>query len=94
MKSGIEYMTFLADWYTENSKKELVSSRLAAELRAIPNLCRADVVSGYGTYRHPFSGVISARSVIPQPATEAIREQFPTKNHLGQIGHPYTQIHH
>ena len=47
MKSGIEYMTYLADWYKGNSKgKELDSSNWWRYRRRFPYLCSSDDVSG------------------------------------------------
>jgi deoxyhypusine synthase len=49
MKSGIEYMTYLADWYTKNSwKRSWILPDWWRYRRRFPNLCGSDAVSGYG----------------------------------------------
>ncbi len=53
MKSGIEYMTFLADWYTENSKNGIgFFPNRRWYCRRFSNLCSANVISRYGKNRH------------------------------------------
>jgi deoxyhypusine synthase len=49
MKSGIEYMTYLADWYTKNSggKGGILPDRWRYR-RRFPYLCSTNVISGYG----------------------------------------------
>jgi deoxyhypusine synthase len=51
MKSGIEYMTFLADWYP----KILLTGwifQIGGGMRRFPNLCGSNVVPRYGNARH------------------------------------------
>jgi deoxyhypusine synthase len=53
MKSGIEYMTFLAGWYPKTVQKELVSSKLVEESQEISNMCGSYVVPRYGNAHVP-----------------------------------------
>jgi deoxyhypusine synthase len=48
MKSGIEYMTFLADWYPKNSSKGVGFFQLVVELQEIFHLCCSNVIPRYG----------------------------------------------
>jgi hypothetical protein len=81
MKSGIEYMTFLAGWYPKTVQKELVSSKLVEESQEISHMCGSYVVPRYGNAHVPF-GVISAKFQILQPVMVRIQEQFLTKKLL------------
>ena len=49
MKSGVEYMMFLADWYPKQRwKRSWFLPNWWRNLGDFPNLCSANVVSGYG----------------------------------------------
>ena len=51
MKSGIEYMTFLADWYTDNSENGIgFFPNRWRYCRRLPNMRRSNVIPRYGAY--------------------------------------------
>ena len=53
VKSGIEYMTFLADWYTDNSENGIgFLPNRRRNCRRFPYLCGANVVPRYGKTRN------------------------------------------
>jgi deoxyhypusine synthase len=66
MKSGIEYMTFLADWYPKNSRSWIFSNR--RWYRRFPNLCGSNVTKIWKCQKHLF-GAISAKFQIQLPVT-------------------------
>jgi hypothetical protein len=84
MKSGIEYMAYLADWYTKNSDGKGVGSfKLGEELPEIFQSvwCRCFIRIWKCTIF--LSGVISVRFLILQHLTVHILEQFRMKKSLG-----------
>ncbi len=84
MKSGIEYMMFLADWYTNNCGPDGIGffqigggSPVTSPFVWCPCYIRTCSV------RASRSGAISARSAIVPPATEAIVAPFPMRRSPG-----------
>jgi hypothetical protein len=48
-------MTFLADWYTNNSENGIGFSQIGGgHSRNFPNRCGANVISRYGAYKYTF----------------------------------------
>jgi deoxyhypusine synthase len=84
MKSGIEYMMFLADWYPKTAvEKELVSSKLEEELQEISQFVLYQCyirIWKCTTFR---SGAISVRFQILPLLMVHILELFRTKKLLG-----------
>jgi deoxyhypusine synthase len=84
VRTGIEYMMMLADWYTENAKDDStigffqIGGGIAGDfpICVVPMLHQDLQRTSVKTYR---SGAISARSATRRPATAAIPEPSLTK---------------
>ena len=79
VKSGIEYMTFLADWYTDNSENGIGSSKLVEGLQETSLFvwCLCSTKIWKEQTRH--FGVIFVRSVILQQVMGLILVRYPTR---------------
>jgi hypothetical protein len=81
MKSGIEYMGWLADWYIANSSRK--RSRLFPDwwwnCRRFSNLCSSNACIRIWKWKIFLSGVISVRSQILQLLTDLIQELYRMK---------------
>ena len=94
MKSGIEYMMFLADWYPKTAvEKELVSSKLVEELQVISNLCCTNVISGYGNARHSVLELFLSDFRFYHFLWFIFWSSSERKNYLGKIRYHHTEIH-
>jgi deoxyhypusine synthase len=83
MKSGIEYMVFLSDWYPKIVQTVLVFfSNRWRNSRRFSNMCGAYVVPRMEMHDVPF-GVISVKFQIQQLVTVPILEQYQMKKLLG-----------
>lgn len=95
VRTGIEYMMSLAEWYAPTSAKTPIGfSRSAAASRVIFRFVWFPCFTKIFAARMCHSGPTFAKSVTPRPVTEAILERFPTKNHLGKTRCRYSKICH
>jgi deoxyhypusine synthase len=83
MKSGIEYMTFLAGWYQKVLQKRWVF-KLVEELQEISICVVPMLYQDMEMHDIPF-GVISAKFQILQPVMVRIQGQFLTKKITWEI---------
>lgn len=83
MKSGIEYMTFLADWYTKTATKVSDSSKLEEELPETSLSVLYQCYIRIWKCMMFLSGAISVRFQIRLPATVPIQELFQMRKSLG-----------
>src|SRR5690554_1237068 len=84
MKSGIEYMTFLTEWYTENSKTGLGFSKSEEEFRATSRFVSCLCFTKIWNEQTRRSGAISAKSAIRPQAMEVILEPSQTRKSPGE----------
>ena len=101
VRTGIEYMTWLAEWYTKNAKNcatakaRSASSRLAAASPATFPICvvpmlhqdlqRTDV---------PLLGLFLADQRFDHELWQLLRRRAERENHLGQARSDHAEIHH
>ena len=84
MRSGIEYMIRLADWYTIFTKEQKLGFfKLAAALQATSHLRRAYAASGPRPAESPALGLFSARSATQRRASAVTPAPCPTKKSPG-----------
>ena len=94
VRTGIEYMTWLADYYTKNERaaqprgldRFLPDRR--RHRRRLPDLRGADAAPGPGNGRPCRFGVISARSAIRRPATAVTPAPCRTRKSPGASSRP------
>jgi deoxyhypusine synthase len=83
MKSGIEYMVFLSDWYPKIVQTVLVFSNRWWNSRRFPNMCGM-LYQDMEMHDVPF-GVISVKFQIQQLVTVPILEQYQKKITWGKL---------
>jgi len=84
MKSGIEYMTWLADWYVKNSDGKGVGFfQIGGGIAGDFPICVVRCFTKTWRWKTFLSGAISVKSATLPPLTVAIAERFPTRKSLG-----------
>ncbi len=85
VRTGIEYMISLADWYTKTARESSSGfSRLAAGSREIFRFAWCRCCGRIWNAKRRRYGVISARSAIRQRAMAPTRAQFQMRRSLGK----------
>jgi len=84
MKSGIEYMVELSDWYRKNSSGKGVGFfQIGGGIAGDFPICVVPMCIRIWSGMMCLSGAISVKSVIPRPATDPIPVLFPMKKSPG-----------
>ena len=95
VRSGIEYMIALADWYAPTSHKTpigffQIGGGIAGDFPSASSPCSTRTSAAPMS----LSGPTSARSAIPRPATAATPEPSPTKKSPGANSAKNPEVHH
>ena len=86
MKSGIEYMTFLANWYTDNSENGIGFFQVGGGIAGrFSDLCSANVIPRYGKRRDPFLELFLPNFRFYYKLRVLFRSSPERKNYLGKI---------
>ena len=97
VRTGIEYMTWLAEFYTQDGHEEKHARHVPdwrRHLRRLSDLRRADAASGFAAHQRAALGLLLPDQRFHHELRQLFRRGAERKNHLGQARREDAEIHH
>ena len=97
VRTGIEYMTWLAEFYTRDGHEEEHARHVPdwrRHFRRFPDLRRADAASGFAAHQRAALGLLLPDQRFDHELRQLFRRGAERKNHLGQTRREDAEIHH
>ena len=96
VRTGIEYMMELAEWYTEHHRED--AARLLPDRRRhrrrLPHLRRAHAAPGPAARRRAALGLLLPDHRLDHQLRLLLRRRAQRENHLGQARREHAEVHH